>query len=50
MGHFQTREVRVETTEPRRVMVDGEDAFEGPIIVRSLPGSLRVLVPEETVA
>ncbi len=47
VGHFQAREVRVETREPRRVMVDGEDALATPITVRSVPGSLRVLVPAE---
>jgi len=45
VGHFHAREVRVETAQPRRVMVDGEDALDAPITVRSLPGSLRVLVP-----
>lgn len=45
VGHFQAREVRVETTEPRRVMVDGEDAMDAPITVRGVPHSLRVLVP-----
>jgi YegS/Rv2252/BmrU family lipid kinase len=48
VGHFHAREVRVETTEPRRVMVDGEDACDAPITVRSVPGSLRVLVPAPT--
>lgn len=42
-----TREVRVETREPRRVMVDGEDAMDTPITVRCVPQSLRVLVPAE---
>jgi diacylglycerol kinase family enzyme len=45
VGHFHAREVRVETAEPRRVMVDGEDACEAPITVRGVPRSLRVLVP-----
>lgn len=48
IGHFQTREVRVETRAPRRVMVDGEDATEAPITVCCVPASLRVLVPEAT--
>ncbi len=30
------------------VMVDGEDACDAPITVRSVPGSLRVLVPAPT--
>jgi len=47
VGHFQAREVRVETRAPRRVIVDGEDAMDAPITVRSVPGSLRVLVPGE---
>lgn len=47
VGHFRTREVRVETREPRRVMVDGEDAMDTPVTVRCVPQSLRVLVPAE---
>jgi len=34
-------------TEPRRVMVDGEDAMDAPITVRGVPHSLRVLVPAD---
>jgi YegS/Rv2252/BmrU family lipid kinase len=45
IGHFRAREVRVTTRAPRRVMVDGEDAMDAPIVVRSVPRSLRVLVP-----
>jgi len=45
IGHFHTREVRIETAAPRRVMVDGEDAMDPPITVRCVPRSLRVLVP-----
>lgn len=46
ISHFRAREVRVETREPRRVMVDGEDAMDAPITVRCVPQSLRVLVPD----
>jgi len=48
VGHFRTREVRISTREPRRVMVDGEDAAEAPIVIRCVPQSLRVLVPAPT--
>ncbi|MDB4974096.1 MAG: hypothetical protein JWN48_2437 [Myxococcaceae bacterium] len=45
VGHFRTTEVRIETREPKRVMIDGEDADVTPITVKCLPRSLRVLVP-----
>lgn len=46
VGHFRTKEVRIETTPEKRVMIDGEDADVTPIVVRCLPLSLRVLVPK----
>jgi YegS/Rv2252/BmrU family lipid kinase len=45
VAHFRAREVHVETSEPRRVMIDGEDAGETPLVVRVLPRSLTVRVP-----
>jgi diacylglycerol kinase family enzyme len=45
VGHFSTKQIRIETREPKRVMIDGEDAMDTPITVRVLPKSLRVLVP-----
>jgi YegS/Rv2252/BmrU family lipid kinase len=45
IGHFRTKQVRIETTPTKRVMIDGEDAEQTPITVRCLPRSLRVLVP-----
>jgi len=48
VGFFRTAEIRISTKEPKRVMVDGEDATETPIVVRALPRSLRVLVPAPT--
>ncbi|HEY6880875.1 MAG TPA: YegS/Rv2252/BmrU family lipid kinase [Polyangiales bacterium] len=48
VGHFRTREVRIDTKPEKRVMVDGEDATQTPITVRCLPESLRVLVPKPT--
>ncbi|MDB4991624.1 MAG: lipid kinase [Myxococcaceae bacterium] len=45
VGHFRTTEVRIETREPKRVMVDGEDATSTPITVKCFPKSLTVLVP-----
>lgn len=46
IGFFRTCEIRIDTKEPKRVMVDGEDAMETPIVVRAVPDSLRVLVPK----
>lgn len=46
VGHFRAREVRIETKDPKRVMVDGDDAMGTPITVRCLPKSLSVLVPQ----
>jgi diacylglycerol kinase family enzyme len=48
VGFFRTKEIRIETATPRRVMIDGEDATETPVIVRVVPESLRVLVPAPT--
>lgn len=45
VAHFRARHVRVETPEPRRVMIDGEDAGETPLVVRVVPRSLTVRVP-----
>jgi YegS/Rv2252/BmrU family lipid kinase len=46
VAHFRAREVRVSTPEPRRVMIDGEDASETPLVVRVVPRSLTVRVPQ----
>jgi diacylglycerol kinase (ATP) len=45
IGHFSTTELRIETREPKRVMVDGEDACDTPVVIRCVPKSVRVLVP-----
>jgi YegS/Rv2252/BmrU family lipid kinase len=45
VAHFRAREVRVHTPEPRRVMIDGEDAGETPLTVHVVPRSLTVRVP-----
>lgn len=47
VGFFRTTEIRISTREPRRVMIDGEDATETPIVVVAVPKSLRVAVPGE---
>jgi YegS/Rv2252/BmrU family lipid kinase len=47
IGFFRTRRIRISTAQPKRVMVDGEDAAETPIVVECIPRSLRVLVPKE---
>lgn len=46
VGHFRTKRIRIATAEPKRVMVDGEDATETPIVIECVPRSLRVLVPK----
>ncbi len=45
IAFFRATEVRVETREPKRLMVDGEDAGETPFLVRCVPRSLRMRVP-----
>jgi diacylglycerol kinase family enzyme len=47
IGFFLTKRIRIATAEPRRVMVDGEDATATPIVIECLPRSLGVLVPQE---
>lgn len=47
IGSFRTKRIRITTAQPKRVMVDGEDATETPIVIECVPRSLRVLVPKE---
>lgn len=47
VGFFRTKRVRLDTAQPKRVMVDGEDATETPVVIECIPRSLRVLVPKE---
>ena len=47
VAFFSTRAIRIEALQPKRWMVDGEDIGEGPVEVRCLPRSLRVIVPSE---
>lgn len=42
---WQGREVRIETDEPRPVLVDGDLQGETPLAVRVLPGALRMWLP-----
>ena len=46
IGFFRTAEIRITTKVAKRVMIDGEDAAETPVIIRAVPKSLRVLVPK----
>jgi YegS/Rv2252/BmrU family lipid kinase len=46
IGFFRTAEIHISTKEPKRVMIDGEDATETPLVIRALPRSLRVLAPK----
>jgi YegS/Rv2252/BmrU family lipid kinase len=45
IGFFRAASIRIETAEPKRLMVDGEDAGVTPVEVRSVPRSLQVRVP-----
>jgi len=45
VGHFRSAEIRITSVEPKRVMVDGDDIGETPLVVKCLPKSLTVLVP-----
>jgi YegS/Rv2252/BmrU family lipid kinase len=47
VGFFRAKRIRITTAEPKRVMVDGEDATETPLVIECVPRSLRVLVPKE---
>lgn len=46
VAHFRTSRVRVQTSEPMPVMVDGEQVGTTPFEVVCVPKSLRVLVPD----
>jgi diacylglycerol kinase family enzyme len=45
IAFFRTPSIRISTKEPKRVMIDGEDAGEAAIDVRVVPRSLRVRTP-----
>lgn len=47
IGSFRTKRIRIATALPKRVMVDGEDATDTPVVIECIPRSLRVLVPKE---
>lgn len=48
IAYFRTREVTIETQEPKVLMVDGEAHGETPVRVRIVPRSLCVRVPAES--
>lgn len=45
IGFFRTSSVRITTTPPRRVVIDGEEAGTTPIEVTSDPQSLKIITP-----
>jgi YegS/Rv2252/BmrU family lipid kinase len=45
IAFFRTQSIRISAPEGKRWMVDGEDAGAGPVRIRSVPRSLRVVVP-----
>jgi diacylglycerol kinase family enzyme len=45
IGYAQGREIRVETTPPEPVQMDGEPGGETPFVATVVPGAVRVLVP-----
>lgn len=44
---LQGREVRIETRPPQRVALDGEVLARTPILLKALPGAVRVVVPAD---
>jgi YegS/Rv2252/BmrU family lipid kinase len=46
VGFFRTKRIRITTSQSKRVMVDGEDATQTPLVIECVPRSLRVLVPK----
>ena len=45
LGHWQAREIRIESDPPEPVVLDGEECGETPVELRVVPGALAVLVP-----
>lgn len=45
IGYVSTRAVRVETTPPQAVLVDGEAVGETPVTVEIVPGALTLVAP-----
>ena len=45
IGYARGREIRVETTPPEPVQLDGEPGGETPFVATVVPGAVRVLVP-----
>jgi diacylglycerol kinase family enzyme len=46
IGYFPVRQIRIDTDEPRKVVVDGEIIGTTPADIVCRPSSLRLLVPE----
>lgn len=47
VGFFSATRIRVDSDPPQQILVDGEPAGEGRLVVESVPQSLRVIVPRE---
>lgn len=45
IGYARGREIRVETSSPEPVQLDGEPGGETPFVATVVPGAVRVLVP-----
>jgi YegS/Rv2252/BmrU family lipid kinase len=45
IGYFSCKRVRIDTHPPQALMIDGEDAGRGRLVIECVPGSLSVKVP-----
>jgi YegS/Rv2252/BmrU family lipid kinase len=45
IGYFACQRVRIDTDPPQALMIDGEDAGQGRLVVECVPNSLKVRVP-----
>jgi len=45
VAYFPCKRVQIDTDPPQALMIDGEDAGEGRLVVQCIPSSLRVKVP-----
>ncbi len=47
VGFLSARNVRITTSPPQPILIDGEEAGKGDLVVRCRPGSLRVRLPRD---
>jgi diacylglycerol kinase family enzyme len=45
LQHWQVKQVNIQVDPPQTVQVDGDDLGVTPVEIHSLPGALKIIVP-----